>query len=152
MRVHHAVLTLVAAAALAGGAARAVLAGDSKQLKGADTGTFTYHVIPGTSIIETQDVATGNATHLGRFTMHASEHVSSTLEVTGGSFTLTAANGDTIFGSYTGNGAPTATPGVISYAVCGPILGGTGRFAGAGGTLRFDGGANLGDGTLFDEV
>jgi hypothetical protein len=153
MRLHHVVLTFAAAAALAGGAAGAVLAGDSKQLKGADTGTFTSQAVPGTSLIETQDVASGNATYLGRYTMRASEHVDvTTLEVTDGAFTLTAANGDTIVGSYTGSGAPTATPGVITYAVCGPILGGTGRFAGVGGTVRFDGGGNLGDGTLFDEV
>jgi hypothetical protein len=51
------------------------------------------------------------------------------------SFTLKAANGDTVYGTFTGNGTPTSTPGVISVVETYIITGGTGRFAGATGAF-----------------
>ena len=75
--------------------------------------------------------ATGNATHLGRFTVTADW----TLGPTGGSGTSTwaAANGDKLFTRFTRNGVfvpPTAT-----FTETHIITGGDGRFANASGTF-----------------
>ena len=75
-----------------------------------------------------------------------------TLTVTGGAFTITAANGDTIQGTYEGAAAPTAVEGVITYLVSGPITGGTGRFAGAAGMLTFSGIADLRTSVLSETI
>lgn len=66
--------------------------------------------------------------------------------VTGGTFTLTAANGDALFGTYAGQAAPTGDPTVIAFDDPGVITGGTGRFAGASGTLTQHGVADLASG------
>ena len=56
---------------------------------------------------------TGKATHLGRFTVEI-PHVVDRSDGTGvGSFTFTAANGDTLTADFTGQAMPTATPGVL---------------------------------------
>ena len=116
-------------------AAAAAGAGSGVPFKGKDT--FGAAVIGGSgSVIETADSGSGTATHLGRFTMVAGETVDLVaMTVTNGRFTLTAASGDTISGTYSG----TVQPGLTGYLVSGPITGGTGRFAGATGTIVFDG-------------
>ena len=78
--------------------------------------------------------ATGEATHLGEFTL--------TILVTGnratgmatGTFLFTAANGDTVFGALSGQSTLTA-PGVITIVENMIITGGTGRFAGSTGSF-----------------
>ena len=68
--------------------------------------------------------------------MEASETVDfAALAGRDGVFTLTAANGDTVHGTYSGS----ILPGLTGYLVSGPITGGTGRFAGATGTVVFRG-------------
>ena len=125
---------LVAAAALAVAAVDAS-ANDSVPLRGKDT--FSSSIIGATgSAVETADAGSGTLAHLGRFTMVASETVDfATSSVTDGVFTLTAANGDTVRGTYSG----TILPGLVGYHVTGPITGGTGRFLGATGSIVFDG-------------
>ena len=75
--------------------------------------------------------ATGNATHLGRFTVTADW----TLGPTGGSGTSrwTAANGDEFSTSFTRQGV--AVPPIITFTETHTITGGTGRFANASGTF-----------------
>jgi len=95
-------------------------------------------VVVGTagSIIQTADTGTGHASHLGRYTLAAGEHIDlATGAITRGFYTLTAANGDTISGIYTGR----ALPGLTGYLVSGTVSGGTGRFAGATGFLVWRG-------------
>ena len=90
---------------------------------------------------------TGHATQLGTYSSHYRECFDpATGAVTHGSFTLTAANGDTVFGTYSGQVSPTADPNVIVYDDPGVITGGTGRFAGAGGSVTQRGVANLATG------
>jgi hypothetical protein len=115
-----------------------------------DHGTFvTSDLTP--PLVLTKDKATGIATHLGRYTLRASEVINlATLEVSDGSFKITAANGDTIVGTYAGMAAATSDPLVITYHVTGPVTGGSGRFHGAHGRLTWDGVANLGTGELSD--
>ena len=78
-------------------------------------------------------VGTGHATHIGRFTEIQTHCVNSTTgEFTSGRFTVTGANGDAIFGTYSGHIVPTTpTTGAI-YGVF-VLTGGTGRFVGATG-------------------
>jgi len=81
--------------------------------------------------------SSGNATHLGKFTM-LSPHLAdlSTLEV-GGTQTFTAANGDTLTASFTGQFSP-IVGGFLAASINCTITGGTGRFAGASGSYTFD--------------
>jgi len=80
----------------------------------------------------------GNATQLGLYTIsyHAQLNIptlSSTV-----SATLVAADGSSIFAAGTGQGTPTATPGIVSIVETYTITGGTGRFAGATGNFTVE--------------
>ncbi len=82
--------------------------------------------------------ATGNATHLGRFTVEGPHRVDSTTGLATGFFTFIAANGDTLTAPFTGVGIPTETPNIFSIVETATITGGTGRFAGATGSFRVE--------------
>jgi hypothetical protein len=83
---------------------------------------------PGFALVE--GTATGNATHLGRFTV-AFPHTVSFATATGeGTFTFTAANGDTLTADFTGQAQLGPITSIVEHAT---IMGGTGRFAGASG-------------------
>lgn len=91
---------------------------------------------------------TGNATHLGRFTTeqsHCAEPAS--LDFTEGVFTLTAANGDQLDGTYLGEFVPLEPP---LFSIDGQFTfdGGTGRFAGATGGGEATGVQNLATGEV----
>ena len=125
-------LSALAAATVAAGVAAA---GTLVPLKATDSGSATVIAAAG-SVIETADTATGTGTQIGQYTMVAGEHIN--LEsgaITDGYFTITAANGDTLTGTYSGR----ALDGLTGYDVAGPITGGTGRFADASGTIVFNG-------------
>lgn len=96
--------------------------------------------------------ATGTATHLGRFTIEIPHLVDLTTGIGTGTYEFTAANGDRLFASFTGQGSPTEIPGVVSILENATITGGTGRFANASGefvALRsFDFATNLTSGSL----
>ena len=78
--------------------------------------------------------ATGTATYLGKYTEHATFHVDVRTGSATGTATFTAANGDTLTASVVGQGTPTG-PTTRSIVEVYTITGGTGRFAGATGTL-----------------
>jgi hypothetical protein len=118
---------------------------------GSDTGTFTS--TPRTpEIVFTEDVTSGWATGgIGRYTIVASELVNlTTFDVTDGAWTLTARKG-TLEGTYAGK-ASIPSPGVITYSVRGRITGGTRRFKGARGRVRFDGRGSLETGKLSETM
>ena len=76
--------------------------------------------------------ATGTATHLGRFTLEIPHTVNFATATGDGTYTFTAANGDTLTADFTGK----AQVGpIISIEEHATITGGTGRFAGAAGTF-----------------
>jgi hypothetical protein len=130
------------------GSASGATAGEAVPFKGSDSGVARIVRTSG-DVIRTVDVATGHATHLGRYTLEGAEDVNVvTGRITHGSFLLIAANGDTLRGTYSG----TARPGLTGYDVSGPITGGTGRFAGASGTLTWHGDFDPSTFTLSDEV
>jgi hypothetical protein len=122
-------------------------AADRVPLKAAETGTFQLLGPCQTSGIIVDVTGSGHATHLGAFSTHYRECFDpATGAVTDGSFTLTAANGDTIFGTYGGQVSPTRDATVFAYDDPGVITGGTGRFAGASGIVGTSGVVNLATG------
>ena len=105
-------------------------------LKGSFDATETQQVIPPYASVDATGV--GNATHLGLFTYQLrAELFLPTLTATA-SATLTAANGDMIFGEGSGQGTPTGTPGIVSIVETYTITGGTGRFSDATGTFMVE--------------
>lgn len=83
--------------------------------------------------------ATGNATQLGLFTVKFPHTVNFATRTGEGTFTFTAANGDTLTADFTGQAQGGPIVSIVEHAT---VTGGTGRFAGATGTFtvqrRFD--------------
>jgi hypothetical protein len=102
-------------------------------LKGSFEATETQQVVFPIAHIDATGV--GNATHLGQFTYHLEAELYLPTLTASASATLIAANGDIIFGEGSGQGTPTATPGIVSIVETYTITGGTGRFAGATGSF-----------------
>ena len=75
----------------------------------------------------------GQATHLGRFTVEARWQVNVVTGTAVGTFTLTAANGETLVGTATGTSA--ILDGLAYITETCVITGGTGRFAEATGAF-----------------
>jgi hypothetical protein len=82
--------------------------------------------------VSVQVNTTGNATHLGKFTSAELATVNIITRIGTGTFLFTAANGDTVFGTFSGLATLTA-PNVLTIVENAFITGGTGRFAGATG-------------------
>ncbi len=75
----------------------------------------------------------GTASHLGRFTLVADFTLNLATAAASGSVTFTAANGDVLTGTVTGRAVVGGGIAAVTETVT--ITGGTGRFAGATGTL-----------------
>jgi len=75
----------------------------------------------------------GNASHLGRFTLTYELVVDFLIDGTSGSAVFTAANGDSLFTDIVGHG--TSLGEFASIVETHTITGGTGRFAGATGSF-----------------
>jgi hypothetical protein len=85
----------------------------------------------------------GQATYLGNFTWqstHTLNVCTTPFTVSGGSLTLTAADGDQLSGTYTGTSQ--VIPPVIAFHITITITGGTGRFANTTGTIEATGQAD----------
>jgi hypothetical protein len=76
--------------------------------------------------------ATGEATHLGRFTVEFPHIVNFVTRTGDGTYTFTAANGDTLTADFTGQAQPGPIVSIVEVAT---ITGGTGRFAAATGSF-----------------
>ena len=123
-------LAVVVVLGLSGPAA----AGEPVPFKGSLEGDVT--VTPLTPPFVAVDVeATGEATHLGNFTLDIPHVVNRATRTAVGSYEFTAANGDTLTADFTGKATPTAIPGVLYIEETATITGGTGRFAGATGSF-----------------
>ena len=127
------VRTALVAAALFVSLAGPVSAGDQVPFKGSLSGTVTVTPLtpPMASVLIE---ATGVATQLGRFTLEVPHTVNQALRVASGTYVFTAANGDTLTASFTGQ-ATLVSPGVLTTSEIATITGGTGRFAGATGSF-----------------
>ena len=120
---------------------------DRLPVKGSEAGTFQLLGPCETSGVILEVTGTGHSTQLGNYSGRYRECLDpATGAVTSGTFTLTAANGDKVFGTYGGRALPTDNPSVVAYQDPGVITGGTGRFAGAGGILTTSGLADLATG------
>jgi hypothetical protein len=118
-------------------------AGSQVPLKGSDRGGFTLTADgcgPGVFAVVVDDA--GQATHLGAYAYHSNECFNGATGAFSGTFTMTAANGDTISGTYAG--VVVSVVGDLGfYEQDNAITGGTGRFAGASGAFHLSGIANL---------
>jgi hypothetical protein len=81
---------------------------------------------------------TGNATHLGRYTVTFEAVVNLETGAGFGTMIFVAANGDSIFTSFNGQGTPTPEPNIFLVVELETITGGTGRFADATGSFRLE--------------
>ena len=118
------------AAPLAAGAAPGHEVPFKGSLQGVDALTFTVPCGPLAPFLLT---GTGNATHLGRFTVDFPHCVNFANGFGSGTFVLTAANGDTVTGTVIGQAVLPPANGVLSINETWTITGGTGRFGGATG-------------------
>jgi hypothetical protein len=118
--------------------------------KGSLQGTFTVTpVSTPPPIVDIRLSARGNATHLGKFTLDFPHRVNLATGFGAGAYQFTAANGDKLFASGTGQSAPTVTPGVVRIVETATITGGTGRFANAKGSFTCERLVNQGDRTTI---
>ena len=101
--------------------------GSELPFKGTYEGLETVVTVPSNHHLD----ATGNATHLGRFTVTADWTIGTGGGV--GTSTWTAANGDEFSTTFTRHGV--VVPPIITFTEIHTITGGTGRFANASGTF-----------------
>jgi hypothetical protein len=125
-------LTFVVVFALGGLAS----AGDQVPFNGTLQGDVTR--TPAPPLVLADINATGNATHLGRFTLDVPHVVDPATRIAVGSYEFTAANGDVVYADFTGLATPTDIPGVLYIEETATITGGTGRFAGANGSFTVE--------------
>jgi hypothetical protein len=96
----------------------------------------------GTTVLDLGTLAfvtdgTGTVSHLGQTTVHIDGVLTPTGPSTftvAGPLTLTAANGDQLFGDFSGSGTNVASGGSTGTTAT-TITGGTGRFTGASGSV-----------------
>jgi hypothetical protein len=131
-RKMQAVLGVVAAACLSG----IVGAADQVPFTARISGVSTFNPQTGSEDFR----GLGRATHLGRSSAHLQHIVTPDIEVVQGRFTLRAANGDLVCGSYSGQGTiEREDPLLIQFLGAYTIEGGTGRFSGATGSGEISG-------------
>lgn len=119
------------------------LAGKAVPLKGHDSGSFTLTADgcgPGVFAVVVND--SGKATLVGKYAYHSNECFNGATGAFSGTFTITAANGDTISGTYAGT-VVEVVGDLGFYEQDNVITGGTGRFSGATGEFHLSGIANL---------
>lgn len=122
------------------------LAGSQVPFKGSDVGHFELPGLCEDGSLQVVIGGTGTATHLGSYNFNANECFDPATGSFKGTPTFIAANGDRLFGTYTGQVAATLDINVVTYREQLLIKGGTGRFAGASGIFEVKGEANLATG------
>jgi hypothetical protein len=131
MRAARIAAAALAALALAGPAS----AGAQVPFKGSLAGTATITPLGG-PLVAVEIAAGGTATHLGRFTLQAPHIVNQATLTATGTYLLTAANGDTITADLAGTAQMIEPPNVLRITETATVTGGTGRFAGATGSIE----------------
>jgi len=129
--------------ALAGTTLAAPAKAEKKELpfKGTLQSVETYVVNPPTMSVTAN--GSGNATHLGAYTI--SYEVEVNLETLSGvgSAQIVAANGDVLYANLLGQATPTGTTDVFNVVEEFTITGGTGRFADASGNFTLNREVNI---------
>jgi hypothetical protein len=141
---------LIVLALAAGAFAAPAMAADQIQVRGSDSGTFSIAPSDTPGVFLATDVSSGIATHLGQYDFLAHEVYDAVQNVvTSASFTITTRHG-TLSGNYTATLGVGPTPNIATYHAPGVITGGTGRYAGATGTIVFDGFGDFATSALED--
>jgi hypothetical protein len=133
MRLASTAAALTLALALAG----PVSAGEQIPFRGTLAGIATITPLD-PPVVAVRIEATGTATHLGRFTLEAPHVVNQATLSAVGTYLLTAANGDTITADLAGTATMIEPPNVIAISETATVTGGTGRFAGATGSIHVE--------------
>jgi len=123
------------------GLTRPIVAGESVPFKGSLEGRHVSRTPVAPTVVLDVFEAKGTATHLGKFDLVIEATVNfGTMPVTGGgTYTFTAANGDTLVANFTGSSA-LVVPGLVlitELAIIDPELS-TGQFAGATGEFTVE--------------
>ena len=105
-------------------------------LKGSIQAVETYAVNPPIMLVTAS--GSGNATQLGLFAVFYEVQVNLATAAGPATAHFVAANGDSLFAAGVGQATPTQTAGVFDIIENYTITGGTGRFAGASGSIRLD--------------
>lgn len=121
--------------ALAGTTLAAPAKAEKKELpfKGTVQSVETYAVTP--PIMSVTANGSGNATHLGQYTISYEVEVNLETLLGVGSAEIVAANGDILYATMSGQATPTGTTDVFNVVEEFTITGGTGRFANASGSF-----------------
>jgi hypothetical protein len=104
---------------------------------------------PAPPVVLVDVVATGAATHLGRFTLDVPHEVNPATSQAAGLYKFVAANGDELTAEFTGQGTFIAGTDLLYIEETATIAGGTGRFAGATGAFVVHRLFNTAEGTTF---
>lgn len=116
-----------------------VAAGKEVPFTGSLEGVVTRRTPLTPPLVSLLTEGTGNATHLGQFTVEIAHVVNTVARTLTGSYEFTAANGDTLIADVTGQFGPTPeNPRVLLSVETATITGGTGRFAGATGRFTVE--------------
>lgn len=134
MPVRHALATVLFGLVLASGS---LFAAEQVPFRGVWSGsTVSAEPQEDPNLVLVVSSGPGQATHLGRFTME-SPHITNMTDLTvEGDQIFTAANGDKVFATFSGQFTPTPE-GTLDAMLSAVIIGGTGRFAGASGSYDF---------------
>ena len=99
-------------------------------------------------------IGSGNATHLGRYTVsyQAIVHLFDGTGTASVSARFVAANGDSLFAEGSGQATLTETPNINRIVEMYAITGGTGRFAGASGNFTVERLVNLATGVTSGTI
>jgi hypothetical protein len=135
MKIRHRLFIGLVAAFAVSLASVAVGAAAETPFKGTFSAVETSQLV--FPILSVNREGTGTATYLGKYTEHATFQVDVRTGSATGTATFTAANGDTLTASVVGQGTVTG-PTTRSIVEVYTITGGTGRFAGATGTLTLE--------------
>jgi hypothetical protein len=136
MRRHSSAASLALAVLVVLGLAGPAPAGEPVPFKGRFGGDVTVKPLD-PPYLQVDVEAMGKATQLGQFTLDIPHRVNRANGSAVGTYTFTAANGDTLTASFTGVAVPIA-PGVLYIEETVTITGGTGRFGGATGSVSVE--------------
>lgn len=136
MRIHSSaaslVLAVLATLSIAGPAAAQL----QVPFHGVFEGGYTVTPIPNTPTALLVVSASGTGSHLGAFELEIPHVVNFATASATGSYQMTVADGDMVFGTFTGHATPIGTDGVYALLVEEvTITGGTGRFVDASGSF-----------------
>ena len=144
MKCHNSAIALGLGLMFLVGFSGSAVAREQVPFKGRLDGVVT--ITPAPPSVDILIEATGNATHLGSFTLVVPHRVNPATRTGVGSYEFTGANGDILFANFDGNATQIA-PGVLRLVETAIITGGTGRFANASGGFTCERVFNMAAGT-----